>query len=128
MKLLRSLVSLALVAIVATSVFAFMATNTVADSYAGEGQGAVKGFTVTDITYDISPTDPSMVTGVAFKLSPADAKTVMVKFEPPEGGFVSGMCSRIDHTSMWTCPGAFWQPFQWISLQDLRELEVMAAQ
>jgi hypothetical protein len=128
MKLLRVLVSLALVAVVATSAFAFMAVNKVADSYAGEGQGAVKGFTVTDISYDISPTDPSLVVGVSFKLDPPNAKTVMVKFEPPEGGFVSGFCSRIDGTSRWTCPGSIWQPLQWIQLEWLQELEVMAAQ
>ena len=123
MRLVRVLMSIALVAIVATSAFAFMATNTVADSYAGEGQGAVKPFVVTDISYTISPTDPSLVMGVSFTLNPPDAKTVFVKYEPPEGGWTNCPCFRQDHTATWIC--AWTLPIQ---LQTITELEVMAAQ
>lgn len=123
MKLIKGVIVLALVAVFATSAFAFMATNSVAESFAGEGQAKVWGYTVTNIHYDISPTDPSLVVGVKFDLAPANAKTVFVKYEPPEGGFVNGMCVRIDSTATWTCPWA--SP---VLLEKLTELEVMAAQ
>jgi len=129
MKAIRILLSTALVAVVATSAFAFMATNRVDTSYAGEGGGAVLGFHVSDISYVISPTDPSHVVGVSFNLDPADANTVMIKVaKGPDGPLptpISGMCGRIDHTARWACLS--FSPWGFINVQDLHELEVMAA-
>ncbi len=127
MKLIRIVLSVALVAVVATSAFAFMAQNSVASSMAGEGSGTVYGYTVTGISYDISPSDPSWVVGVSFDLN-APAKTVFVRYEPgPEFlgvGLISGACHVVGTTNHWDCgltlPG--------IKLEALNELEVMAAQ
>jgi hypothetical protein len=37
--------------VLATSGFAFMASNTVGTSYAGQGRGAIAGYTVSDVHY-----------------------------------------------------------------------------
>ena len=123
MKLIRLVASVALVAIVATSAFAFMAHNSVAASMAGEGQGAVTGYHVTNVSWDISPTDPSLITGVSFTLD-APAKTVLVKFEPPAGPLISGTCKN-SSANDWFCD---WPKVTPVLLEDINELEVMAAQ
>ncbi len=53
--------------VLAGSTYAFAATNTVPPSIAGDGEGAISGFVVSDIEYSITGTD---ITGVAFELSP----------------------------------------------------------
>ena len=119
MKLMRIVLSAALVAVVATSAFAFMAHNSVDASMAGEGSGTVYGYHVTNIHYVISPTDPSIVDGASFTLD-APAKTVFVKLD---NGWVDH-CAQVDHTNNWACVALPWN----IKLEDLKEFEVMAAQ
>jgi len=58
--------------------YAFAATNTVPDSYAGDGEGAIAGYIVSDITYVLDTTNPSLITSVKFEL---DQTAVTVKAE-----------------------------------------------
>lgn len=125
MKLMRLVLSVALVAIVATSAFAFMASNFVPVSMAGEGQGAVVGYHVSNISYNISPTDPSMVDGVTFTLD-APAKTVFARYEPPAGlGLPVVQTCTNTSANDWKCGFSL---TNWVKLEDINELEVMAAQ
>jgi hypothetical protein len=55
--------------IFATSAYAFAASNTVPGTVAGEGAGAVSGYTVTAVTYTLNATTPSNIDSVAFTLS-----------------------------------------------------------
>jgi hypothetical protein len=75
----RRLVLAAVVAVVlAVAAYGFTATNTVPGSYAGDGSGAVNGYTVSGIAYTLSASDPTKVDKVAFTLN-ASATSVKVK-------------------------------------------------
>ena len=61
--------------ILATSAYTFAASNTVPGTVAGEGAGAVSGYTVSAIAYTLGAT-PSNIASVAFTLSgPATSGT-----------------------------------------------------
>ncbi len=53
-------------AIFAVGGAAFTAANTVPQTSAGEGAGAISGFTVTNVLYNLDNTNPSNVTSVTF--------------------------------------------------------------
>lgn len=65
---------LLLTALLGGSAFAFMASNNVAESSAGAGQGTISGYTVTDIQYDLNALapDPGRLWNVTFQLVPSD--------------------------------------------------------
>lgn len=65
----------AVVAVLAIAIasYAFAASNTVPTTKAGEGSGAVTGYTVTSVVYNLNATDPSKLDSVAFDLGAAAA-------------------------------------------------------
>jgi hypothetical protein len=67
----RYAVAALLAFIVATSSFAFAASNTVGASSAGIGTGTIGGYTATNIKWTLNATDPSAVASVRFDLSAA---------------------------------------------------------
>lgn len=54
--------------VLAGATYAFAAANTVPETYAGDGEGKISGFTVSGIQYSVTGSD---ITGVTFTLSPA---------------------------------------------------------
>lgn len=58
----RVLLVTLLLFVLAGTTYAFAAANTVDDSYAGDGQGSVKGFDITNIHYAVSGADINSVT------------------------------------------------------------------
>lgn len=74
----RLAVPLSAAAVLGTAGFAYMASNTVPESYAGSGQGTVSGYTVGNINYQTSGLN---VDGVQFTLdqaaAPANVKAVL---------------------------------------------------
>ena len=58
----------------ATAAYAFAASNSVPASNAGEGNAAIGGYTVSNVTYTYSTANPSMLTFVDFDISPATTK------------------------------------------------------
>ena len=63
-----------IIMILATSAYAFAASNTVPTSNAGEGSAAIGGYAVTGVTYTYSTANPSMITAVDFDIAPATTK------------------------------------------------------
>lgn len=57
--------------IVATASFAFAASNTVAASNAGLGDGVVSGYTVSAVSWDLLDTDPTQIDDFSFSTAPA---------------------------------------------------------
>jgi uncharacterized protein YchJ len=53
-------------AIFAVGGAAFTAVNTVPQTSAGEGANTISGFTITNITYNLDPANPSNITSVDF--------------------------------------------------------------
>ena len=67
---LKNLVLLLPTLIVAVSVYAFAAANVVPESGAGDGTGAISGYTASNITYDTNDDgDPSTLDEVTFDLA-----------------------------------------------------------
>lgn len=74
----RFLTAAVLVAVVAFAVYGFTAANTVPATKAGDGAGAITGYTVSSISYTLDATDPSNLDQVDFDLDAA-AGTVEIK-------------------------------------------------
>jgi hypothetical protein len=71
-------VMLALVGTLAAAGSAFLAANTVPASKAGDGAGAVTGYSVSGIHYTLNASNPQQIASVSFVLDSA----------PPSGGTV----------------------------------------
>ncbi len=57
--------------VVATSGYAFAATNTVGASNAGDGSATVSPFTVSAVKWTLNASDPTKIGGLTFTISPA---------------------------------------------------------
>jgi len=71
--------------------YAFTAANTVPASKAGDGNGAVSGYTVSNIHYTLNGTDPSKIDAVSFTLNAAVATGGTLKI-------------TLDGTTWFSCP------------------------
>ena len=77
----RTFAVLVLVLILAAAVYAFAAANTVPDTYAGDGQGTISGYTISNVHYTLNPASPANISAVAFTISPTSATQVYVSFD-----------------------------------------------
>jgi hypothetical protein len=62
-----------LLVILATAGFGFAATNNVQNSRAGDGTGAIAGYSVTNIHYELDANDPSQFASVSFDIAGGQA-------------------------------------------------------
>ncbi|KAB8142911.1 hypothetical protein F8S13_11705 [Chloroflexia bacterium SDU3-3] len=74
--------------ILAGTAYGFAASNTVPTSGAGDGAGAISGYTVGGITYVLNATDPSLIDTVDFTITPAgtNSQPTTVKVQVIAGG------------------------------------------
>jgi len=70
---------LLIVLVLSMGIYAFAAANTVPASSAGDGAGAISGYTVTTIHYVLNATNPGNIDSVTFTLSAAPAAGGTVK-------------------------------------------------
>ena len=66
--------------------FAFAARNTVTASKAGDGSGAVSGYTVTGVSWDLNDTSPQYIDKVTFNLGAA-ATEVKARVKKSDGSY-----------------------------------------
>jgi len=64
----RLLVLLVMAVVLSAATYGFAAANTVPDGVAGEGQGTISGYTVSNVVYTLSSSDPTQFASVAFSL------------------------------------------------------------
>ena len=93
-------VVVAVLAIAAAS-YAFAASNTVPATKAGDGTGAVSGYTVTSVVYTLNATDPTTLDSVSFDLGAA-AATGKVKAQLVANTGTWYTCT-LDTGTVWTC-------------------------
>ena len=74
----RTAVIIAAAAALAFASYAFTAANTVPTSKAGDGNGAISGYTVSNIAYQLEAANPANIDSVSFTLD-AVAGTVKTK-------------------------------------------------
>lgn len=95
----RRVLVLALLAfVVATAAYAFTAGNTVPASKAGDGAGAITGYTVSNVAYNLDAANPQLIDSVEFDL---DAAAGEVKARVQAGGTNWASCTNA--VNRWTC-------------------------
>jgi hypothetical protein len=104
MHVLRSpVVRLGAVLLLAVAVMAaaygFAATNSVPDTRAGDGSGAINGYTVSNIVYTLNASNPQVLDRVEFDLD-APAGTVKVRLVNPGGTWYNCTNTSGNH---WSC-------------------------
>ena len=111
-----------LVMVLSAASYAFAATNTVPNSYAGDGKGAIAGYAVTNITYGLNGSNPSLIDSVSFTLDQT-ADTVKAELSDTDGTSTawSSDCGEVSGTYTCTFSPGF-------NVVDAFFLRVVAAQ
>ncbi len=81
-------------------IFAFAASNTVPDSKAGDGEGNIIGYTVSNIRYSLDNADPSKIASVSFDLDTAANEVHAAIWDNSQWHWAS--CTNTGGNS-WTC-------------------------
>ena len=97
--------------------YAFAAANTVPATKAGDGLGAVSGYTITSVEYTLNGTNPSTLDSVAFNVGAA-AATVKVQLDSTGGSWYN--CTLGTGTT-WSCTTTG------LNVADIDQLRVVAA-
>jgi hypothetical protein len=95
----RLLATLVVAGVLATATYAFTASNTVPASKAGDGSGAISGYTVSSVAYTLNATNPSNLDSVGFTL---DAAASVVKIKLVASGSTWYSCTG-GAGNTWTC-------------------------
>lgn len=98
-KNLKVLFVLFTIIAVSATAYAFAASNTVPATKAGDGTGAVSGYTVTNVAYTLNSSNPSTLDSVAFDVGAA-ATVVKVQLVATTGSWYS--CTLSTGT-VWEC-------------------------
>ncbi len=103
MKRVRRLTVVAVFAIVAVAALGFAAANDVPESGAGDGNDAISGYDVTNVTYDLVAANPANIDTVSFDLAPTagagDATDVRVQLVSGGSWFTCAAGATLD----WDC-------------------------
>jgi hypothetical protein len=95
----RLLATLVVAGVLATATYAFTASNTVPASKAGDGSGAISGYTVSNVAYTLNATNPANLDSVAFTL---DAAATVAKIKLVAAGSTWFNCTNPSGNN-WTC-------------------------
>lgn len=97
-KNLKVLLVVFVIVAISASAYAFAAANTVPDTKAGDGSGAVSGYTVTSVAYTLNGTNPSTLDSVSFDLG---AAATQVEVQLVSAG--SWYACTLDAGTVWEC-------------------------
>lgn len=107
------------VTVLAFATVGFADANSVADQRAGSGLGTISGYTVSNVVYNLSTVDPSLVNSVGITL---DAQAAFVRIKLVSASSTWYDCSAISGTQ-WMCDTSL--PAQTVASMDV--LEVIAS-
>ncbi|MEP6870988.1 MAG: hypothetical protein ABI939_03965 [Anaerolineaceae bacterium] len=91
----RRFASLGLLAIVGVATFGFAAANTVPASQAGDGSGAISGYTASAIKYNLNTTNPGNIDSVQFTLDSAPPAGSTMKIKLVSAGSTWYTCTNV---------------------------------
>lgn len=74
----RTLFAVLLVLILSMAVYGFAAANVVPGSSAGDGSGAISGYTISNIRYTLNAANPANIQTVRFTINPTSAGDVRI--------------------------------------------------
>ena len=95
----RTILVLLAAAALSLFTFAFTAANVVPGSKAGDGAGAITGYTVSAVAYQLDATDASLIESVSFTL---DAAATTVKAKVVAASTTYTACSNTGGNN-WSC-------------------------
>jgi len=125
---LKVLVAAVAVLVVAAGAYAFTAANTVPATTAGAGSGAVSGYTVTNLHYNLNATTPVNIDSLTFTVSPVIPSTssgkVVIQAVLSTGGPNSYSCTTTTTGDTVTCATVAPQ----LTADKLTSVTVVAAQ
>ena len=100
----RRLAGVAIIAVLAVSAFGYAAANTVPDTNAGDGDGAISGYAITNVDYLLASNAANLVS-VDFDVTPANsgAAPSTVKAKVVSSSTTYATCSNSSGTR-WSCP------------------------
>ena len=75
--------------------YAFAAANTVPTSKAGDGAGAITGYTVSSVVYDLNAAAPQNIDQVTFDLDSAPGGTSKIRLKLVSSGATWYTCSNV---------------------------------
>ena len=114
--------------------WAFTATNTVAPTQAGEGYGAVSGYTVSNVHYTLvqggntpAPGNDADVSEVSFSLNGPATTAGYALYDASQTAIGGGTCQNTPNTWNWTCT-ASGSPDGYAPVYQIAYLDVTAAQ
>ena len=85
----KSIGVILLILVAAAAIYGFAAANTVPDSGAGDGEGTISGYTISNITFTLNSSNPGNIDSVAFDISSdgglGDPSTVKIEMEGGSG-------------------------------------------
>ncbi|MCQ3936491.1 MAG: hypothetical protein DPW18_05520 [Chloroflexi bacterium] len=116
LKNFKILIVLFVLAAISVAAYAFAASNTVPATKAGDGSGAVSGYTVTNVVYTLNGTDPSTLDNVAFDLGAAAAQ---VKVQLVSSG--TWYSCTLSTGTVWECDTTG------LAVSSINQLRVVAA-
>jgi hypothetical protein len=76
---IRLLLVIVLVVLAATGAYVFTASNTVPPTNAGSGSGAITGYTISGVAYNLNSSNPNNIDSVDFTIAPTSAGTVKIQ-------------------------------------------------
>jgi hypothetical protein len=118
-------VALIILALVFASVtYGFAAANTVPAGNVGDGSGAISGYTVSNVKYNLNTSNPGNIDSVAFDLAGA-VKPTTVKAKLVASGSTWYSCTTSSTTSPYSYTCATTSPQATVANAD--ELRVVAA-
>jgi len=91
----RVLLALGFGAIVAMTASGFAAANTVPTSKAGDGTGAISGYTVSTIKYNLNASDPRNIDSTTFNLDVAPPAGATMKIKLVAAGSTWYACTNV---------------------------------
>jgi hypothetical protein len=98
----RRFAAIVVALLIGAATFALAASNTVPTSRAGDGNGAITGYTVTNVSYSLLASDPSLIDLWTFDLNAA-ASVVKSKVVASSTTYVN--CTNTSGTT-WQCDPA----------------------
>lgn len=123
---LRVAIALGVLVLLSATAYGFAASNTVPENGAGDGQGTISGYAVTNITYTLNATTPTILDQVDLDVDPSAGAepptTVRVKLV--SSGSTWYDCDAPTTGSTWTCDTT--SPS--VNASAVNQLQVVAAQ
>ncbi len=118
-KFIKLAILLLIAIIVSASTYAFAAANTVPTSKAGGGSGAISGYVVSSVHYNLNASNPSTIDSIIFTLDTAPKAGSTIKIKLLAAGSTWYTCTNI--STAVTCSSLS------VSLLSVDSLEVVIA-